>query len=477
MTTQFNGNTPQQQPITAPSLFADAIAQAVESVNTANKSLAFTSKLTQRGGIETYVEINGYTWLIYSARNDRNKRLYTKANRVVVTKGDGASMVKYEASMLETDTDKVKDIIVPSEPVLRLTENLLRQHHEQALAKVTEMYNNGEFPTKEAAYVVGVGQVVCNHDYSKSVIYGISKDGRTGYTAKLNGEGTGEVELDYIRDYDKKFGIGNYYIKGEIMSEEETQELATKAQAAQQVLDEALALKDKEAKEQADKLQAFLSQYQRADTRTSSNLLKRYILEKYPTVSKVTVSTDKFSGGSSIDVTYYAPEVVKEVEDLKYKLQNTQYNHHSDCHEHKSKKMEEDYLIHDGHILESYSYAFIRYVQSDEVRSISAPSTAERTEVQGNEGCTMKLNDAKGGVELYFKGKPSDDLRIKLKSVGFRFSKFQVMWYAKQNTRTLALAKELSGGNSSDIADQDTANYIQGNEDAGLDNFCQQNGI
>lgn len=476
MTTQLNGNTPQQ-PTHTPSLFTDAIAKAVESVNTANKPLEFTPpSLTVRGAIETYVEINGYTWLIYSARNDRNKRLYTKANRVVVTKGDGASMVRYEASMFETDKDKVKDIIVSAEPVMRLADKILRTYHEQALAKVTEMYNNGEFPTKEAAYVVGIGQVVCNHDYIKSVIFKISNDGKTGYTAKLNGEGTGQVELNYIRDYDKKFGIGNYYIKGEIMSEEETQELATRAIAAQVILDEERAAKEKQAKEQADKLAAFLAQYKRADTRTSSNLLKRYILDKFPTVSKVTVSTDKYSGGSSINLEYHAPEAVQEVEDLKFKLQNTYYNQHSDCFENSSKKSEDNYLIYEGHILESYSHAFIRFVQSDEVRTTSIPSTEPRTEAQGNGGCTMKLNDSKGGVELYFSDKPSEETREKMKSIGFRWSKFQSMWYAKQNTRTLALAKELSAS-SSDKIDNDTANHIQSNEDAGFDNFCRENNI
>ena len=459
MTTQLNGNTPQQ-PTQTHSLFSDAIAKAVESVNTANKTLEFTPpSLTLRGAIETYVEINGYTWIIYSARNDRSKRLYTKANRVVVTKGDGASMVSYEASMFETDKDKVKDIIVSAEPVARLTEKTLREFHDQALAKVTDMYNNNEFPNKEAAYVVGIGQVVCNHDYSKSVVFSISENGRTGYTAKLNGEGTGYVELNHIRDYDKKFGIGHYYIKGEIMSEEETQELSTRAIAAQKLLDEARAAKEKEEKEQADKLAAFLAQYKRADTRTSSNLLKRYILDKYPTVSKVTVNTEKFSGGDSISLTYHAPEVIKEIEDLQYKLRKGRFDGMTDSYDYSKKTSEDDYLIYDGYILESYKYSHIYFVQSDEVRTTSAPSTATRTEAQGNENCTMKLNDDKGGVELYFSGKPSEETREKMKSFGFRWSKFQSMWYAKQNPRTLALAKELSAP-SSDKIDNDTVNHI-----------------
>ncbi|WP_342532752.1 hypothetical protein MHB40_14895 [Lysinibacillus sp. FSL K6-0057] len=60
---------------------------------------------------------------------------------------------------------------------------------------------------------------------------------------------------------------------------------------------------------------------------------------------------------------------------------------------------------------------------------------------------TMKLNDEKNGVELYFTDKPSEEIRTQLKSNGFKWSRFNKCWYSKQNKSALALAEQLSSGN------------------------------
>jgi hypothetical protein len=49
------------------------------------------------------------------------------------------------------------------------------------------------------------------------------------------------------------------------------------------------------------------------------------------------------------------------------------------------------------------------------------------------------------GIELHFKGKPDDATLSRVKGAGFRWSKFQKMWYATENSRTLKLARELAG--------------------------------
>ncbi|GEM_PF-2538509 len=70
----------------------------------------------------------------------------------------------------------------------------------------------------------------------------------------------------------------------------------------------------------------------------------------------------------------------------------------------------------------------------------------ETVEVVSN-SITMKLNDKKNGVELYFTDKPSEEIRTQLKSNGFKWSRFNKCWYAKQNENTLTLAETLSSGN------------------------------
>lgn len=50
------------------------------------------------------------------------------------------------------------------------------------------------------------------------------------------------------------------------------------------------------------------------------------------------------------------------------------------------------------------------------------------------------LNEDKNGIEIYFSGKPSEEVRNNLKSNGFRWSKYNKCWYAKQNEDTINFA-------------------------------------
>jgi hypothetical protein len=60
-------------------------------------------------------------------------------------------------------------------------------------------------------------------------------------------------------------------------------------------------------------------------------------------------------------------------------------------------------------------------------------------------GATWKLNDAKGGVEIKFAGRPDDSVKDRIKAAGFRWSSQQGLWYAKQSPARIALAKALAG--------------------------------
>jgi hypothetical protein len=60
---------------------------------------------------------------------------------------------------------------------------------------------------------------------------------------------------------------------------------------------------------------------------------------------------------------------------------------------------------------------------------------------------TMQLNEEKNGVELYFSGKPSEEVRSRLKANGFRWARKNKCWYAKQSEETLQLAEALTGSN------------------------------
>ena len=55
-------------------------------------------------------------------------------------------------------------------------------------------------------------------------------------------------------------------------------------------------------------------------------------------------------------------------------------------------------------------------------------------------------NSEKNGLEISFEGKPSDDIRAELKSMGFRWHKANKFWYAKETPERLELVERLCGG-------------------------------
>lgn len=63
---------------------------------------------------------------------------------------------------------------------------------------------------------------------------------------------------------------------------------------------------------------------------------------------------------------------------------------------------------------------------------------------------TYTLNNEKNGVEIRFNGKPSEEIRNEMKLNKFRYSPRYKVWYAKQNTNTIALAERLSNGSKNE---------------------------
>lgn len=57
---------------------------------------------------------------------------------------------------------------------------------------------------------------------------------------------------------------------------------------------------------------------------------------------------------------------------------------------------------------------------------------------------SYKLNNDKNGVEIRFTDKPSDKVRGEMKALGFRWSNYNGVWYAKQSEETIAYAKKLA---------------------------------
>ena len=59
--------------------------------------------------------------------------------------------------------------------------------------------------------------------------------------------------------------------------------------------------------------------------------------------------------------------------------------------------------------------------------------------------CKVVLNENLKGIELYFEGKPSEEVRKEMKENSFRWNGKKSCWYAKQSENTLLLGEKLGG--------------------------------
>jgi hypothetical protein len=89
------------------------------------------------------------------------------------------------------------------------------------------------------------------------------------------------------------------------------------------------------------------------------------------------------------------------------------------------------------------------FFQTEELETLQEeiiePITEAIEEVkEESAGVTYTLNNEKNGIELHFTDKPNEEIRNMIKAAGYKWSKFQKLWYAKQNDKTIAIAEQLA---------------------------------
>jgi len=84
----------------------------------------------------------------------------------------------------------------------------------------------------------------------------------------------------------------------------------------------------------------------------------------------------------------------------------------------------------------------------ERLERVGANKAAEAVEIQG-EHARFEDCPADNRVRLFFQGKPAEEVRSKLKHSGFRWSPTIGAWQAYRNWRTIPLAKELAGAETS----------------------------
>jgi hypothetical protein len=319
---------------------------------------------------ETKVKVNGKNWILSTLKR-YNGTISTHCH-AVQDEGNGSySYMMFGASKSE---DFYLNVLPKG---TKATEKTIREAHFKALAEFDAKNEAGELPEVKKEYKIEVGQVIFTHGFANEnarAIYKMEKNnfGVHYHTVLLDGSCT-KIDDKYIRNFKDKFGIGVYYNEDEKISQEEIDELLINAH--ENMKQEAARREAQEIinKAQAEEKRKYLSQFQRADRRTTTNILKRHILKTWPEVQKVEIKTDVFSGGDSMDVTYYAPAEIKELKSYLSHFKEGSFNSMEDIYEYDSDKQE---LILEGHILQTYKYVSTYFTLAEKVE-VKQPETVE----------------------------------------------------------------------------------------------------
>lgn len=266
----------------------------------------------------------------------------------------------------------------------KATEKAIKEAHMAALVMFNAKKEAGELPILKDEDVIKIGQIVFTdgrgYDEQRRAVYEIN--GSNYRTVLLDGSDTHHDS--HVRPYSEKFGIGTYYNPGESITPEEVQALLAQAVVNMAAAAEVRKIEEAKAAVIAAETKAYLSQFVQADRRQTTNIIKARILKTYPTVSKVEVKSDSFSGGDSMDVTYHAPERIEELDSFINSFQHGHFNSMEDMYEYSRER---EAIILDGHILQTYKYV------SDHWQEGAAPDVAEAAQIKPTTAGTVQIVD------------------------------------------------------------------------------------
>lgn len=304
---------------------------------------------------------------------------------------------------------------------VRVTENVIKNAHTEALIQFNEKIStlpeveikNEEPEVGDIVFMDGYGHYK-GEEGNNHIIYKIDHN---GYSQKFHCIEKDTLELsvkDHIRPLSKKFGIGYYFEKGFNsqkfnISEDQLSNMLIEAQEAKIKKDEERRIQEEESAKKAAEKKAYLSQFQQADRRKTTNIIKQHCLKNF-NISKIEVSTDVFSGGDSMDVSYYSPERIPEIESFIKSFQEGHFNGMEDIYEYNDNSE----IIMKGFILQTYKYTSV-YHKEGEGKKQEEIKPLEEVKVEGIE----IIDYSEKAVAVVGNTKP---IKEELKSLGGRFN-------------------------------------------------------
>lgn len=432
----------------------------------------------------TYVKVKGYCYMINTLKTYSGD-IVSSARQVNDEGSDG----NFRAVSFDMFGGKQWNL---GRVKATATEAKIKELHLKALNDFDAMAD--ELPGKAQAYEIKPGQLLACYGYGmegqpRKVVYKV--EGKHYFWVDTETLHIGQDNLGFLKSVKEKFGIGHYYIPNAIMPQQDLENLVLDAFEKKRKDEEERPAREMAAKvEREMQIDALIEKFpyliqcdkKGGGVHVAKNIrieLKRTfpnqtfrVTSDYssvrvrwtdgPATKAVKEIIDKYEDHAtdiSGDFRDYSPSLFNEVfGGCNYVFEKRDHSPETweKIQAWCSEKFSDEYsanrearkLFNDNEIprgpwyigREEHEHGYCIIAEQAE-----QPLTRQQKQpAQTTEGITIRRNTEKNGIEIIFDSKPDDDVLAALKKNGFRWSKFQKLWWAKHTPEQWAFAQSLN---------------------------------
>ena len=427
----------------------------------------------------TYKGIKGWDWEIRTSKNSRGQ-IECRADAKKISSASGGF------SISEWGMDHPAILLARSEGVMRATEKTLNEYHRAGVRKFEAMRDADELPenkeatadSEENALPLYCKLQTAGYGDYPAVIIGTEKNAYSGKTQYkvlvLDSQNPRISTNDRIKPLSEKFGIGIYYLDSKETYTEA--EILPLIQKAEEIAAEKARIREEQEAEAA---------------RIKAEGLRLWPIQ-VPAWAKAVIVAESIKDHSNIYTDYFHASAAQE-KTLVLAFSASTVNNEQELRR-AARNHEDTTAMADTAELDKSRYRLqtswnsgyhIRkvvltsdYEESHIVMALGrgnnfAPVTDQPEEVSNKAGVRIILNEAKGGIEIHFSGKPADEVLEDLKRNGFRWARFNKCWYKANTAAARAIAQKY--GDIPGSGKDEAAGMIEAQENAMIDNWAARN--
>lgn len=261
-------------------------------------------------------------------------------------------------------------------------------------------------------------------------------------------DGSGFRQDSHVRDIKNKFGIGTYYNEGEVIGQEEVDELVAKATEAT----------EREAKEKAE------AEAEDRRHRAEQIALGSQAIGCIPAGARAIIVAEERENTSDLMSDYFGYRTLQTV---YLAWSNNDRNNFSEMRDAanlfpatkhlatggREVEHRENYSMGEGYYLgeSKYSGWIVSKDRIPKLEDLQIAAVEDRflcdelvqdqTQVPVS-GTTVRLNPAKRGIEIYFPENPGEQVLANLKANGWNWGRRNRCWYIKDSSSARRFAKQ-----------------------------------